>query len=107
MAYRQYTNPVDPINYIDLSWTHNSFNNYTGLTLFIGLIVAGVASSLSVYTAVITCGLLVILITFLTWWLYGRLINNGGRVNKCFAGHNGSSFFISQRHKGTKDTKKT
>jgi hypothetical protein len=101
MGYRQYTDPVEPINFIDLSWTHNSFNNYAGLTLFIGLIVAGVAASLSVYTAVITAGLLVILITFLTWWLYGRLINLGGE--KCCIGVNLGRPTVQPLEKATDD----
>jgi hypothetical protein len=101
MGYRQYTNPVDPINYIDLSWTHNSFNNYTGLTVFIGLIVAGIAASLNVYTAVITAGMLFILITFLTWWLYGRLINNGG--DRCCIGANLGKPTVQPQKKGGDD----
>jgi hypothetical protein len=79
MGYRQYTSCVTPLYFgPDLSFTHNSWQSYAGLTVFIGLIVAGIAASLNVYVVVITIGLVVMLITFLTWWLYGRLICLGG-----------------------------
>jgi hypothetical protein len=80
MGYRQYTSCVKPIHFgPDLSFTHSSWSSYTAVTAFIGLIVAGVAASINVYAAVITIGLLVILITFLIWWLHGRLICLGGQ----------------------------
>ena len=102
MGYRQYTSCVNPLYFgPDLSFTHSSWQSYTGLTLFIGLIVAGVASSLSVYTAVITIGLLVILITFLIWWLYGRLICLGGE--QCVVGVNLGRPTVQPSKKGGDD----
>jgi hypothetical protein len=102
MGYRQYTSCVKPINFgPDLSFTHNSWQSYTGLTLFIGLIVAGVAASLNVYTAVITIGMLVLLITFLIWWLYGRLICHGGE--ECLIGAHIGGPTVQPQQKGGDD----
>lgn len=102
MGYRQYTSCVKPINFgPDLSFTHNSWQSYTGLTLFIGLIVAGVAASLNVYTAVITIGMLVLLITFLIWWLHIRLICLGGE--QCAIGANLGKPTVQPQKKGGDD----
>ncbi len=73
MAYRQYTSCAKPINYV-----HQTFGGYAYYTMVIGLIVAALINAYNVWVVPIAIGLLVILITFLVWWLYNRLICLGG-----------------------------
>jgi hypothetical protein len=85
MAYRQYTECEDPQDYSDLSFT------VIGLLNIIGFLVGG--TIVAVIVAAVTGGpvALVIAITtfalalsYLRWWLYGRLICLGGE--QCLIG---------------------
>jgi len=69
LAYKQYTSCSSPLDHIKLTW-----GAYTYATLFIGLIVAGVANALSIYTLPILIGVDLLLIAFCIWWLYNRLV---------------------------------
>jgi hypothetical protein len=83
MGYRQYTDCVEPSNFFDLGFTYLFL---TGLiaTISTGLIVAAgtVGASIPILAALIA--LVTVLITFLLWWLYGRLVCLGGE--RCLIG---------------------
>jgi hypothetical protein len=67
--FEQYTSCVEPINFTSMNVV-----GYTYVLGILGAIVAAFASSFNVYTLPILIGLLIALIIFLIWWLYGRLI---------------------------------
>jgi len=82
MAYRQYTSCVTPGNFQDLGFTYLGWFGAvtTIITFFIVAVTSGwVAAVLPALIAMFT-----VLITFLIWWLYGRLICLGGE--KCLIG---------------------
>jgi hypothetical protein len=81
MAFRQYTSCVGPSNYVDLSGTAIGFRNIFILVSsgafavwFIAVILGGAPA----ITAAIV--LFTLVVTYLTWWLEGRLICLGGET---------------------------
>lgn len=82
MAYRQYTSCVSPGNYHDLGFTYLGWVGAvsTIVTFFIAAVVSGYAAA--VLPALIA--MFVVLVSFLIWWLYGRLICLGGE--RCIIG---------------------
>jgi hypothetical protein len=83
MAYRQYTSCVEPGNYQDLGFTY-----LIGLGIeatAVSAFIAAMASGAFVAVLVGAIAAFVVLITFLIWWLYGRLICLDD-VDKCVIG---------------------
>ena len=72
MAFRQYTSCVDHTNYVGLFAGNDGLvlSVIAGIIYLLGLIAAFFYAPL-IYAAIAA---LVFLITFLVWWLYGRLI---------------------------------
>jgi hypothetical protein len=79
VSYKQYTSCSSPVNHVNLGW-----GAYVYATGFIAAIVAGIASSLNVYTLPILIGVDILLIAFCIWWLHNRLICLGNE--ECLIG---------------------
>ncbi|HEV2805724.1 MAG TPA: hypothetical protein VGW57_12430 [Chthoniobacterales bacterium] len=82
MAYRQYTSCVNPGNFHDLGFTYLGWFGAVSaiVTFFTVSVVSGWAAA--ILPALIA--MFVVLVSFLIWWLYGRLICLGGQ--KCLIG---------------------
>lgn len=84
MTYKKYTNCVEPGNFIDLGFTSNGIRNIVLLILVYGaagyaaIVLLGGPIAITIAIATIT-----LLITFLYWWLNGRLICLGEDTRNC------------------------
>ena len=80
MAHRQYTSCVQPVFYID--FLHPLGIVSGSAYIWFGSLLAGIISGLiyafNIIGLPILIGLVLLVIAFLTWWLYGRLICLGG-----------------------------
>ncbi|MDX2249540.1 MAG: hypothetical protein SF052_22340 [Bacteroidia bacterium] len=75
MAYKQFTSCVKPSNYVDLSFTSSGVLGILGLLLTVGIAAfLGIALLGGPTSVVIVLALVVAAITYLEWWLNGRLI---------------------------------
>ncbi len=72
MAFRQYTSCVKPGNFQDLGFTY--LIGFGIVATAMAALIAAVASGAFVAVLVGAIAAFVVLITFLLWWLYGRLI---------------------------------
>jgi hypothetical protein len=85
MAYRQYTSCVSPGSYIDLSFNAIGIRNILimlfsgGALAWVGVVILGGPAGIIVGIALMTA-----VVTYLYWWLHGRLICLGGE--RCVIG---------------------
>lgn len=83
MGYRQYTDCVKPSNFIDLGFTYLVVMGLVA-TITTGIIVAAASGPAATVAIAVLIALVTVLISFLYWWLYGRLICLGGE--RCLIG---------------------
>jgi hypothetical protein len=85
MGYKRYTSCVKPDNYVDLSFTFNvGIFNIILLVLVYGFIGVALLATVGGPTAIIlTMALVAVAITFVLWWLHGRLICLGDDERNC------------------------
>jgi hypothetical protein len=83
MAYRQYTDCVKPGNFVDLGFTYLAVMGLVA-TITTGIIVAAASGPAATVVIAVLIAAVTVLITFLYWWLYGRLICLGGE--RCLIG---------------------
>lgn len=80
MAAKEFTSCVKPANYVNLGFTPVGFAQLAAMLLLFGvmgafaIILLGGNVAIMIAITVLTAG-----ITFLNWWLYGRLICLGGK----------------------------
>lgn len=73
MGYRQYTDCVKPSNFINLGFTYLAVMGLIA-TITTGIIVAAASGPAATVAIAVLIALVTVLISFLYWWLYGRLI---------------------------------
>jgi hypothetical protein len=84
MIYKEYTSCVQPENFIDLGFTSIGIRNIILLLFLYGsiavaaIIISGGPAVIIAFIALVTA-----LITFLYWWLHGRLICLGNDTRNC------------------------
>ena len=83
MGYRQYTDCVKPSNFVNLGFTYLGVMGLIA-TITTGIIVAAASGPAATVAIAVLIALVTVLISFLYWWLYGRLICLGGE--RCLVG---------------------